>query len=141
MSLVRYANATDAPAIVELARREHAMSTWASEPFEDASANDTALAFIRGHGKTALVSDGGYLLGLVQPTGFSRRLMALEYAWFAHDGSGLVLLQHFSAWAKNMGATYITVHNYTNDRRLARVLTGRFGFSGIGQAMVSKLEA
>lgn len=139
--MVRYATESDIGSIVRLARREHAMSPWSSKPFSDAAVADTALAFIRGQGRTALLSDGGYFFGLVQPMGFTLRYIALEYAWFAEDGSGLELLRRFEKWARNMGAAVLTVHNYTGDHRLARVMTSRYGFATTGTAMSKDLES
>lgn len=139
--MVRYATEHDVANIVRLARREHAVSQWRSKPFSEPAVASTALAFIRGHGKTVLLSDGGYFAGLVQPMGFTLRYIALEYAWFAEDGSGLELLRRFEKWARNMGASVLTVHNYTGDHRLARVMTSRFGFATTGVAMSKDLES
>lgn len=139
--MIRYATTADIEALTELGRREHALSQWGWMPFDEASFRDTALAFMKTVGRTVLFSGGGYLAGMVQPAGFSRRMMAIEYAWYAADGHGLELLSRFERWARNMGASCLVAHNYTNDARLARVMNLRHGYTMLGQAMSKNLEA
>lgn len=138
---IRYAAASDIAAIVALARQEHALSHWADVPFDPDATAATALSFIQSPGKTALVSEGGYLAGMVQPLGFTRRLVAIEYAWFAVDGSGMRLLGKFERWARNMGAVCVTAHSFANEPRLERVMTKRCGYKKLGVAMSKNLEA
>lgn len=138
--IIRHACRADIPRIVELAKQEHQLSRWRQIRFDPMACAATAAAFISMHGRTMLVSDGGYLAGLVQPLGFTPTVIAMEYGWFATDGSGLALLSRFERWARNMGAHSVMAHNYTNDHRLARVLTTRYGYAGAGQAMCKPLE-
>ena len=138
---VRYACLADVPSIVALAQQEHAISAWREIPFDPEATAGIAAEFIAGMGRTLLVSDGGYLAGLVQPLGFSRRLVAMEYAWFATDGSGLALLAKFERWAKNMNAAAVVIHAYGGDPRLQSVLAIRRGYGWLGSAMTKNLEA
>lgn len=138
--MVRYATMDDIPRLILLARKEHGISDMSDLPFSEAAVTDTAASFIRGHGRTLLMTDGGYLAGMVQPLGFTRRLVAMEYAWFAEDGRGMALLRRFEQWARNMGATRLVVHNYTQDRRMTRSLVQRGGYSTMGVALVKRLE-
>lgn len=139
--VIRYATVEDIPRLVELARKEHGISDLSHIAFSEAATADTVAAFIRGHGRTLLMSDGGYLAGMVQPIGFSPRLVAMEYAWFAEDGMGMALLRRFELWARNMGAAQLVVHNYTNDRRMTLPLVRRGGYTTMGTALVKRLES
>lgn len=139
MTAIRYATMADVPRLIELARQEHAMSDWNAEPFSESATADTAAAFIRGHGRTVLMGEASYLAGMVQPMGFSNRLIAMEYAWFAADGMGMALLRRFELWARNMGAARMVVHNYTNDRRMTMPLVRRGGYTTMGTALVKNL--
>ena len=139
--MVRYATIDDIPRLISLARKEHGISDMSSLPFSEASVADTASAFIRGHGRTVLMTDGGYLAGMVQPIGFCSRRIAMEYAWFAEDGLGMALLRRFELWARNMGACHLVVHNYTNDRRMTLPLVRRGGYSTMGTTLVKRLES
>lgn len=139
--MIRHALVSDIPRIVELAKAEHAMSQWAGRPFHAASAAAAADSFIRMPGRTMLFSGGGYLAGLLQPLGFSPELAAIEYAWYAEDGSGWGLLCEFKEWAARCGATELMVHSHGHNERLERLLTLRGGFSPAGRVMTQKLEA
>lgn len=139
--MVRYATAADIPRLVELARLEHAASPWAGVPFDAEHTAESMLAFVSGWGRTVLCSEGGYLFGLVQPIGFSKRVAALEYAWFATDGSGLSLLRHFTEWARNMNAVALIAHDYLSDGKLAKVLERRLGYKRVGAALSLSLES
>lgn len=140
---VRYATGADLPMIVDLARREHAASVWAARAaFSPQAVEQTVSEFVFTPGRTALVSDAGYLLGLVQPMGFSSVLAALEFAWYAEDGKGLDLLKAFDAWGQRMGAQTIVVHDYFSasdeQSRLAGVLRRRYNFTSLGTALHRK---
>lgn len=139
--MIRHAIVSDIPRIVELARAEHAMSQWADRSFSAAAAASTADSFIRMPGRTLLFSGGGYLLGLLQPLGFSHEMAAIEYAWFAEDGSGWGLLCEFREWAGRCGATELMVHSHGHNKRLERLLMLRGGFTPAGRVMTQKLEA
>lgn len=140
-SIPRPANQSDVPRLVELAREEHARSPWAKHEFEAAAVRATITQFIYGVGRTLITTDGGYLAGLLQPIGFSRQMLALEYAWFSTDGRGMAMLDRFLQWASNMGATSVVVHSYMGDDRLPNILRRRRGFVQLGQAMVRDLRS
>lgn len=137
--MIRLANHTDLPRLVELARSEHGGSPWAGIPFDAAQTGATMSSFVTGFGRTLLCSEGGYLLGFVQPLGFSKKLVALEYAWFATDGSGLALLRRFQEWARSMGAIRVIAHDYAGDGRLSKVLC-RHGWESVGEALSLSIE-
>lgn len=139
-SLARYATTADIERIVELAREEHAGSPFARMLFSPEAVQQTAYAFIHEPRRTLLVTPHGYLFGLVQPMGFSTELAALEYAWFAKNGEGMLLLSAFEAWAGRMGAARVVVHDLTDNHRLADVVTRRFGFEQVGRTLMRKLN-
>lgn len=139
MSAVRHASLTDAPRLIELARKEHAMSRWAAEPFDETHVAGLIGSFLQTIGCTVLMSAGGYFAGLVQHMGFTRKRIAVEFAWFAEDGSGFALLRAFEAWALRMNVHSVLVHSYIeadDEGRLARALTRRHGYSRLGPAFI-----
>ena len=137
---VRHAHLTDIPRLLALARREHEASAWARMPFDAASCEAQMRAFIEGIGRTAFASEGGYLFGLVQPAGFSAARIALEFAWYAEDGQGLLLLGAFEAWAQRMGAYAVVVHAYGAADHLGSILQRRRGYQPLGAAFTKQLE-
>lgn len=131
--MIRYANSSDIPKIVELARQEHAISHWKHLDFCEERVAYTASEFIGSGLRTLILSDSGYLAALLQPMGFTPRLMAYEFAWFATDGCGFDLLDKFERWAKRMGAAGVVIHSFVDDR-LGRVLERRNQYRKLGSA-------
>lgn len=139
--MVRYATEDDLPRLLVLAQAEHTRSLWADTTFDPVATSETIRAFIGGAGRTLLTTQGGYLAGLIQPIGFScSRTLALEYAWFAQDGSGMALLAAFERWAKRMGAFAVVVSEQGGAGRLSMVLGQRRGYGCIGESLVRRLE-
>lgn len=137
---VRYATLADVPRIVELARLEHHLSQWGDTDFDAEAAAEVASHFINSMGHTLLVTEKGYLAGLLQPVGFNRKLIALEYAWFAKDGQGLAMLHRFHDWAVQMGAIAVVAHDYMHSGHLSAVLNKRYGYGQLGTAMVFRID-
>lgn len=141
MRKVRYATEDDIFRLVELAKEEHALSAWASLPFDAASTAASMREFIEGFNRTMLITDGGYLAGVLQPLAFHvKHLVAMEYAWFANDGSGQSLIAAFERWAQNMSAVAVVANDHRPDTRLRRVLVARRGYEQLGASLVKKLE-
>lgn len=138
---MRYADHSDIPRLVLLAEQEHASSPWADEPFDATHCGLVMAQFISGYGRTLLCSDGGYIAGIVQPAAFTKRVVAMEYAWFARDGSGMGLLDDLQAWSRSMSARFLIVHDYIGDGRMAKVLERRRGYKRLGSALALSLEA
>jgi hypothetical protein len=136
--MARYATMSDTERIVELAREEHKGSKFAGMLFAPEAVRQTVYAFIHEPRRTLLVTEHGYLFGLIQPMGFSSELAALEYAWFSKNGEGMVLFVAFDEWAKRMGASQVVLHDYTEDGRLGQVLQRRFGFNEMGTVFMRK---
>lgn len=131
----RHATTHDFDRLVDLARNEHAKSSQSHRQFDALLVQHTFGEFITGLGKTVLMTDGGFIMGLVQPTLFNRCCNAYEVAWYAEDGKGIDLLHAFIKWAKNMRADEIVVHNYSGikSERFDRVIQ-RCGFKPIGRS-------
>ena len=134
-----YANVSDIPLIIELAREEHSQSRWADAPFDESAARQTAEDFLRSFGRTIFMTPNAYLLGMVQPMGFSRKTIAIEYAWYSRDNSGMVLLRAFEAWARNMGADEVVVHDHVSQGRLARILQRRHAYQPVGTTLIRSI--
>lgn len=133
---VRRAVFEDIPRLVELAAMEHAMSRFASAPFNEQVASHAFAQAVRAMHMVVFFSGGGYLAGMVQPMLFHRGWNAYELAWFAQDGSGMALLRAFKDWASSMRAQEVVVHNYAGvieERRMSRALS-RHGFKPVGSS-------
>ena len=134
-----YANVADAPLIIEMAREEHAQSRWCDSPFDEQAARETLALFMRSFGHTVFMTPNAYLLGLIQPMGFSRKTIAIEYAWYSRDNSGMVLLRAFETWGKNMGADEVVVHDHVSNGRLARILQRRRAYQSVGTTLIRSI--
>ena len=133
---MRYAIDTDMGLIVTLAREEHAMSAMSCIPFNEEEAARTVRFFMRAMGHTVIVTNGGYIAGMIQSMGFSAQKMAVEFAWYANDGSGMMLLQAFEKWGRAMGAVATVAHDYVGDGRLAKVLADRRDYTDLGSTLI-----
>lgn len=139
----RFAAMSDIPSLVELARREHGQSRWAAGmQFDSAAVAETAASFITHIGKTLIVGDASYLAGFLQPLGFSRRMVAVEFAWYAEDGQGFELLRFFEEWAEKMGAAGVVVSSQPADfgGSLERVLCARRRYTPMSRAHMKRLS-
>lgn len=66
-------------------------------------------------------TDGGFILGLIQPNPMSRGyLIAQEFLWWSEDGSGADLIRKFRAWAKARGAHEIRYSCPAGNKRVER---------------------
>jgi hypothetical protein len=138
---VRRATVDDIPALMEMAREEHARSRMAHLPFDDTKAWHSFKEFIEGMPTAVFVSDGGFIMGVVQPVLFNRFWNAYEMAWYSKDGSGIALLNAFAKWAKAMRAIDLIIHNYAGiapTEQFTKVM-GRYGFTPIGGAYTKQL--
>lgn len=138
---VRRAIVDDLPALVEMARAEHASSRMAHLPFDAFKVQHSFGEFITGMTTAVFISTGGFIMGMVQPLLFNRFWNAYEMAWFANDGSGMALLKAFAKWAKDMRAVDLIVHNYAgivSADKFTRVMQ-RMGFDALGGAYSKQL--
>lgn len=138
---VRRATVADIPALVEMARQEHANSRMAALPFDEVKVQHSFGEFITGMTTTVIISAGGFIMGMVQPILFNRFWNAYEMAWFANDGSGMALLKAFAKWAKDMRAFDLIVHNYAgivSADKFTRVMQ-RMGYQALGGAYSKQL--
>lgn len=114
------------------------MSGWADLPFDEEHATRTCVSFLSEVNKTAFISGGGYIAGIVQPINFNPALAAIEVLWFAEDGSGMALLRAFRQWAERMGAVKLVLHDHISGGRLADVLAKR-GYTSVGRTLETNL--
>lgn len=137
---VRFALPEDIPRLVGLAEAEHARSPWRGLPFDASFVGARFKEFIESFGSVVFTTPGGYLGALLQPIGFSRAAIAVEYAFYAEDGRGMDLLRAFESWGENMGAKAIIVHDLAGEGRLARALERRRGYRPIGATVVKSIN-
>lgn len=138
---VRRATVDDLPALIEMAKQEHATSRMAHLPFDEIKVQHSFGEFITGMATSVFISGGGFIMGMVQPLLFNRFWNAYEMAWFASDGSGMALLKAFAKWAKDMRAIDLVVHNYAgivSADKFTRVMQ-RMGFDALGGAYSKQL--
>lgn len=139
---VRRATAEDLPHLLELARREHARSRFAGEPFDAHWVAQAMRQGVQGMLSCAFVSEAGFIAGVVQPGMLNRRFTAYEMAWYAEDGAGMKLLAAFTQWARSMRAVAVQVSNYAaikDAERFARAME-RAGFELLGMTFTKRLE-
>lgn len=137
----RRATTQDMPLLLALAVKEHAASQFCDQPFDFRAAQQSLSQFVAGLATTVIVTPGGFIAGMVQPTLFNRFWNAYEMAWFATDGSGMALLQALTKWARGMRAQSLVVHNYAGQvpaDRFTRVMRRR-GFEPMGMAYTQTL--
>lgn len=137
----RRATLEDIDRLVEMARHEHGISRFHMTPFEERKVRQSFASFIDGMTTVVFITEGGYIMGCVQPMLFSRLWNAYEMAWFAADGSGMQLLRALSKWAKDMRAVELFVHNFAGVIAVEKFNTvmGRFGFSSMGSTYAKQL--
>lgn len=137
---VRTALGPDIPRLVGLAKAEHARSPWQYMAFDEVYVGGMFRLFIESFGRVVFTTPGGYLAGLLQPAGFSRATIAMEYAFYAEDGEGMSMLDAFESWAQSMGAHAVVVNDFMGDDRLAGVLRRRRFYTHIGTTLVRPTE-
>lgn len=138
---VRRAITEDITRLIELAREEHAVSRFARLPFDAQRVEESFLAMVNGMGSAVFMSEGGYIVGVVQSMLFNRFWNAYELAWYSKDGSGMALLDALADWAHAMRAVDLVVHNYAGvvaPERFTKVLARR-GFSQLGASYVKQI--
>jgi hypothetical protein len=141
---VRIATAQDVPALVALARIEHARSRFKDRPFDAAVATRNFEQAIAGMLTRVFISEErlGFIAGVLQPALFNRYFTAYELCWYAEDGSGIALLNAFCEWARKMRAVEVIVSNYAGIKepeKFTRVMK-RARFDPIGSSYCMKLE-
>lgn len=137
--MIRHARTGDIPHLVTLAEREHMLSPWRGEVFDRGAAASAVRGFIEGFNRTMLMSDHGYLAGVVQSMTFSHVPWAMEFAWYAEDGQGFPLLKEFEGWAQRMGAKRVVVNDILSRGALSKVLVSRHGYAPLGASLQKDL--
>lgn len=112
---VRFAQNSDAGAVVELLRQSHAAARWAF-PFDPMRAHSLFCHHMQGEKTCVLVleSDGavaGLLMAGIFDHPFGAGLCANETVWFiaenARGRGSLKMLDAYEAWAKEQGCAVI----------------------------------
>ena len=145
--MIRRATMDDIPALIALARMEHAISRFSDQPFDLSVVEQRLLAAIHGLATVVFVSENdssidGLIVGMVQPNLFNRYTTAYELMWFSSGGEGMKLLGALTDWANRMRATSLVVHNYAgakSSEAFTRVMT-RKGFDVLGMTYSLELE-
>lgn len=128
--------------LVELARWEHRGSRFSHLPFSEAQCAQSFAAAMVSLQHKVLRTDGGFIVGVLQPMLFNRTWNVYEIGWFATDGSGILLLDALRRWAVGVKASALIVHNNAGsvpDARFTRVM-GRKGFTLAGSTYMAELE-
>ena len=129
--------------LVQMARKEHALSRFSDQPFDEKKVAANFYAVITGLTGVVFITPKGFIVGMVQPCLLNRYLTTYELAWYSEDGSGMALLRELITWAKAMRSVELVLHNYAGhvpDERFARV-TKRIGFEKLGAAYAMRLDS
>ena len=145
--MIRRAIHDDIPALVEMARAEHALSQLRDTPFDDQVCRARFESAVASMGAVVLVSDNGsqldgVIVGAIQPNMHNRYCTVYELMWYATHGAGMKLLDALKNWANRMRATALVVHNYAGiaePEKFTRVMA-RQGFSALGTSYTMTLE-
>lgn len=122
--MIRKAEHDDVPHIVEMAKRFH-VATNQPWPLSEGDMADVVHGIIDSG--FAVVSDGGFFLGLIMRSPLSRDwIVAKEFLWWAEDGSGMKMFNAFRRWAKDNGADEIQLSCQPSNNRVQAVY-GRYG--------------
>ena len=70
-------------------------------------AGETLAGLMQSDTGLVLVSDRGFIAGVIMQTVISPEPVAAELGWYAPDGSGQALLDAFEAWAVERGARLV----------------------------------
>lgn len=146
--MIRRAILDDVPALVALAKQEHAKSLWADTPFDDGVSAANFSACISGLMSVVFVSCdeggvvGGLIAGIAQQNLHNRFHTAYELLWYSVDGAGLKLLDALKDWANRMRATALVAHNYAGIVEAARFnrVMARKGMAPLGASYMTRLE-
>ena len=125
--MIRRATAEDIPRIVAMGRRHHGMMPMTVD-YDDASMAATVAQVMASASAVCLVSDHGSIAGVITPQFFAAQAaVATELWWHSFDGSGLALLDALEAWARERGASELSVATLEAHRPAgaARVLSRR----------------
>lgn len=116
--MIREATHDDIPALLDMGMRFHAGSVYAGllVPDREVTAgtlrmliqSETGVVFVMDYMGTLT----GAVLGALCPHWVTGETIAVELSWWvdeAHRGSGLTLLSRFEDWARERGASKVTV--------------------------------
>ena len=120
MARVSVADARDVPRIVDMIEALRA-AVHGPIPVDRAWTARTVSKLIGDPAGCVLVTEGGFIAGLIQPTIISPAPVAKELGWWASDGSGLRLLRAFEAWAKEQGADLVQLSTAPSGPDLERL--------------------
>lgn len=140
---IHRATRDDVARLTRLAQLEHARSQFKDERFDPVVAARNFEMCATGALSAVFISDQGlgFIAVCVQPGLYNGRMTSHELAWYAEDGSGLALLDAFTAWANLMRANRVVVANFAGIKdapKFTRVL-GRKGFACLGQTFTKTL--
>lgn len=119
------ASISDIPALLKLAQRFHAMSSWSDRPFKRDAMRETLINIIRNPNGVLLYNGTGMIAGFVTPIYFGGGVVAQELFWFA-DKNGRELLDAFEGWADKVGADGVLMVNLALDDRTDRVMDAMY---------------
>ena len=119
MGLIRAATAADVIRIVDMIERLRAAVDGPIR-VDRAHTAATVARLIGADDGLVLVSDGGFIAGLLTSTVISPVPIVQEIGWFAGDGSGLRLLRALESWARSRGAALVQLSTGSGGPDLSR---------------------
>lgn len=113
--MIREAEEHDIPMLLKMGARFHEASGFIEMPFDAASLEGTLRSLIESEDGVVLIGDGGMAGVLVYPCYFNHtQRQAQELFWWVDQdkrstGLGRALLEGVEAWAKERGASTLTM--------------------------------
>lgn len=140
--MIRTATSEDIPAIVEMTKRLRA-SVRSPLEVDQAVTTRFVRALLASPLAAVWVVDGpegptGFLAASVGTASISMLPIAVEHGWWAEQGGGLLLLNAYLSWAKDVGCFAARMSTPRHNERAAAVLD-RMGFDLAEQAWVKVL--
>lgn len=118
--MIRAATAADVLRIVDMIERLRAAVDGPIR-VDRAHTAATVARLIGADDGLVLVSDGGFIAGLLTSTVINPVPIVQEIGWFAGDGSGLRLLRALESWARSRGAAFVQLSTGSGGPDLSRL--------------------
>lgn len=118
--MIRAATAADVLRIVDMIERLRA-AVDGPVRVDRAHTAATVARLIGSDDGLVLVSERGFIAGLLTSTVISTVPIVQEIGWFAGDGSGLRLLRALESWARSRGAALVQLSTGSGGPDLSRL--------------------
>lgn len=106
MSQISRATEADIPRIIDMVVAL-AAAVDGPQRVDRVRTGETIAGLLHDPDGLVLVTDGGFIAGVIMQTVISPEPVAAELGWYAQRGHGQALLMAFEAWARERGARLV----------------------------------